>query len=110
MTVVCFTSSVPAHVHVLVEMHDVLYFLHASSESPKSVVEKRGSQWMSSTLGKLCALRCWLILKVCYEEAAMFLLPGLMTWTPFQLQGVGAVYKTQVRDACFSLLLSSAAH
>jgi hypothetical protein len=69
MIVVCFISSALAHIHVLVKMHDVLYFLHASSESPRSVVEKRGSQWMSSTLGKLSALRCWFSLEVCYEEA-----------------------------------------
>jgi hypothetical protein len=50
---------------MLVKMHNVLYILYASTESPRSVVEKMGSQWMSPTLGNLCALRCWFMLEVC---------------------------------------------
>jgi hypothetical protein len=39
---VCCISPVIAHVHLLIEMHDVLYILDTSVENPRSVVIQRG--------------------------------------------------------------------
>jgi hypothetical protein len=106
MTLVCYLFSALARVHMIVKIHNVLYILYTSIESPRSVVEKRGSLWMSPTLGNPCALRCWFLLQVCSKEAAMFSSLGPMTWTPFLASSAGPENKTQVRDACVSLLLS----
>jgi hypothetical protein len=92
---------------MLVKMHSVLYIQYASTESPRSVVEKRGSQWTSPTLGNLCALRCWFILEVCYEGSSDVLVARADDVDPFPSFGVlGPEHKTQVRDACVSLPLS----
>lgn len=62
MTVVCYLSSVLAHTHVLVKMHNVLHMLHASTESPRCMVEK----------GALSGLhQLWLIFLHC--DARLFL-------------------------------------
>jgi hypothetical protein len=83
MTSVCYLFSALAHVHMLVKMHNVLYIQYASTGSPRYVVEKRGSQWMSPTLGNLCALRCWFVLKVCYEGSSDVLVARADDVDPF---------------------------
>lgn len=85
MRVVCFTPFALAHVHVPIKMHDALYFLHASSESPESVIGRRGSRWMSSTLGNLLASRSWIVTESHDEEPVSLLddlsLLSALTWS-----------------------------
>ena len=87
---VCCISPVVTYVHLLVEMHGVLYILDTSVENPISVVEQKVSQWMSPTLRGLPALRYWFVPEIYHGEAATILLLGPTTWIP----GVGVVYKT----------------